>query len=102
MIKQFLLRSLAYTAAMFVVYWVLNTFLTGNVWEGIPLSKSALTAEYCEFNDPQRFFHQSMNTYSNLVYFFWAFLFAKLRHTMLKIKDLRRKIGWLNFHYCPI
>ena len=70
MVKKQLVRSTAYTLAMLLIYFLLNTFLTGNVWEGIPLSKSALTGEYCEFNDPQRFFHQSMNTYSNLVYFF--------------------------------
>ncbi|MFB0946202.1 MAG: hypothetical protein QMB24_08670 [Spirosomataceae bacterium] len=34
------------------------------------LSKSALTAEYCEFNNPEALFHQNINTYSNLIYFF--------------------------------
>jgi hypothetical protein len=38
------------------------------------ISKSALTVEYCEFNDTSKFFHQSINTYSNLVYFFFGIL----------------------------
>ena len=38
------------------------------------ISRSALTVEYCEFNDVHRFFHQPSNTYSNLAYFFLGIL----------------------------
>ena len=102
MIKKHLIRSAYYTLAMLLVYFLLNTFLTGNVWEGITLSKSALMVEYCEFNDPQRFFHQSMNTYSNLVYFFLGVFICQIATHDAQNQGLRRGIGWLNFHYCPI
>lgn len=42
------------------------------------LSKSALEVEYCEFNNPDSFFHQPMNTYSNLVYFFLGVLICQI------------------------
>lgn len=71
-------RSAACTLAMFTVYFLLNTTLTGNAWEGMVVSKSALTVEYCEFNNVSNFFHQSMNTYSNLVYFFFGIFVCQL------------------------
>lgn len=75
-----MLRSAAYTLAMFVVYFLADTLLAGDVWNGMTVSKSALTVEYCEFNNVQRFFHQMVNTYSNLAYFFfgvWVCLIAQ-------------------------
>ena len=42
------------------------------------VSKSALTVEYCEFNHPDRFFHQPINTYSNLIYFFYGLVVFQL------------------------
>ena len=73
-VSQVLVRTVACTAAMFLIYFLLNSLLTGAVWAGMTISKSALTIEYCEFNNVDRFFHQSMNTYSNLVYFFFGIL----------------------------
>jgi Ceramidase len=70
--KKLSLQSLAITFAMLFVWILLNSIFTGSVWEGMEISKSALTVEYCEFNNTQKFFHQSMNTYSNLVYFFFG------------------------------
>ena len=64
------LRALVWLAGVFLVYFVLNATVSGSVWAGMTASKSALTAEYCEFDNRQAFFRQSMNTYSNLVYFF--------------------------------
>ncbi|WP_373513106.1 ceramidase domain-containing protein [Persicitalea sp.] len=68
--KKALILASAYTAAMLIIYFLLNTFLDGSVWSGMVVSKSALTTEYCEYNNVQRFFHQNINTYSNLAYFF--------------------------------
>ena len=68
--KKAFIQASAYTVAMLLVYFLLDTFLDGSVWDGMVVSKSALTAEYCEHNDVQRFFHQNSNTYSNLAYFF--------------------------------
>lgn len=71
---NFTLRALAYTLAMVGVFFILNATLDGSVWRGMTASQSALTVEYCEFDDVRRFFRQSMNTYSNLVYFFFGVL----------------------------
>ncbi|GHB67531.1 ceramidase domain-containing protein [Persicitalea jodogahamensis] len=68
--KKALIQASAYTATLLLVYFLLDTFLDGSVWDGMVLSKSALTGEYCEYNEVQRFFHQHINTYSNLAYFF--------------------------------
>ena len=58
-----------------LLIWVgLNTWLNGAVWAGMRISQSAITVEYCEFNYPERFFHQPINTYSNLAYFFFGVL----------------------------
>ncbi len=73
-VGQLVMQAVACTAAMFLIYFLLNALLTGTIWNGMTISKSALTVEYCEFNDVGRFFHQSMNTYSNLVYFFFGVL----------------------------
>ncbi len=78
MLRTLTFRSALYTAVMLVVYFLLNSTLDGTVWAGMVVSKSALTAEYCEFNDVRRFFHQSMNTYSNLVYFFFGIFICQL------------------------
>lgn len=67
-----ILRALLYTLAMVVVFFALNATLDGGVWHGLTASQSAVTVEYCEFDDVRRFFRQSMNTYSNLVYFFFG------------------------------
>ncbi len=77
-IKTLLFRSLVYTLAMWLIWLLLNHILTGQVWEGMLISKSALVVEYCEFNHTNRFFHQSSNTYSNLIYFFLGVLICHI------------------------
>lgn len=72
------LHALAYTVVMVGIFFALNAGLDGSIWHGMTVSQSALTVEYCEFNDVRRFFHQSMNTYSNLVYFFFGVLVWQL------------------------
>lgn len=72
------LRSAVYSLGMVLIYFVLNTIFTGRVWAGMVVSKSALTTEYCEFNNVDNFFHQSMNTYSNIVYFFFGVFICQL------------------------
>lgn len=71
-LKKHFSQALAITFTMLLVWIFFNSILTGSIWEGMEISKSALTVEYCEFNDTHKFFHQSMNTYSNLVYFFFG------------------------------
>ena len=80
--KHLLLRFLAITfvatLGMIIVWACLNTWLDGHFWHGMEISKSALTVEYCEFNNTTKFFHQSMNTYSNLAYFFFGVLVLQI------------------------
>ena len=86
--NKFLLRSINHTIAMLLVWICLNNTLTGSIWEGMIISKSALTVEYCEFNHVERFFHQSMNTYSNLAYFFFGILICQIAFNDYKNQGL--------------
>lgn len=58
------------TIAMLFVFLYLNHNLDGGYWQDLQQSKSALTAEYCELDQTTHFFRQTINTYSNLMYFF--------------------------------
>ena len=71
---RFTLHSAYFTIGMIAVWMCLNTFLSGSIWEGMTVSRSAINVEYCEFNNVEKLFHQSMNTYSNLAYFFFGVL----------------------------
>ncbi|HEX9956180.1 MAG TPA: ceramidase domain-containing protein [Fibrella sp.] len=86
-----LLRSIFLTLGMLVVCWGLDSSFSGAVWEGMVVSKSALTVEYCEFNHVDRFFHQPMNTYSNLAYFFFGVLILQIATADYKNQDLDRQ-----------
>lgn len=72
------------TALMGVGWAFLDILLDSSSWEGIRISKSALDVEYCEFNHPERFFHQPINTYSNLIYFFYGLIIFQLA-----LKDIK-------------
>lgn len=67
---KILIRSSLYTAITTILFMLLNTWISGDIWEGMTLSKSSINVEYCELNNTASFFHQKMNTYSNLAYFF--------------------------------
>lgn len=56
----------------------LDFLFDSSVWTGMKVSQSAITVEYCEFNHPERLFHQPINTYSNLIYFFYGLLVFQL------------------------
>jgi hypothetical protein len=73
-----IIYSLLITFGMILVWILLNTLLSGNVWEGMVISNSALIVEYCEFNNVCELFHQKMNTYSNLAYFFFGVLIFQI------------------------
>ncbi|HNL83780.1 MAG TPA: ceramidase domain-containing protein [Chitinophagales bacterium] len=64
------LFSLLFTLVLGLVFFYLNHALDEAIWSGMQISKSALTAEYCELNRTDHLFHQPVNTYSNLFYFF--------------------------------
>ena len=96
-LKKLIFQSLAITFVMLLIWVFFNAILTGNVWEGIEISKSALTVEYCEFNNTQKFFHQSMNTYSNLVYFFFGILICLIAKQDSDIQGFTSKNRLANF-----
>ena len=75
---KFLIKSFIFTIGMIMIWMSLNTILNGHIWDGMTLSKSAVIVEYCEFNNVEKLFHQSMNTYSNLAYFFFGVLIIQI------------------------
>ncbi len=75
---KLLIKSVCFTAGMLLIWIGLNTFLSAHIWDGMTISKSALTVEYCEFNNATQFFHQRINTYSNLLYFFFGVLIIQI------------------------
>jgi hypothetical protein len=87
-IYQLVIRSFIYTLAMLFIWFCSNQFFDGSFWNGMVVSKSALTVEYCEFNNVDRFFHQAMNTYSNLIYFFFGVLVLHIAYRDYKTPTL--------------
>ncbi|SFC75833.1 ceramidase domain-containing protein [Spirosoma endophyticum] len=75
---KWLLRSAYLTIGMLLLWIGLDTWLDGTAWAGLRISQSAMTVEYCEFNHVHRFFHQPINTYSNLAYFFFGVLLLQI------------------------
>jgi hypothetical protein len=75
---KLIIKSACFTTGMLLIWMGLNAFLPAHIWDGMTISKSALTVEYCEFNDVKKFFHQPMNTYSNLSYFFFGVLIIQI------------------------
>ncbi len=84
---RFLFTAIVFTLGMILIWACLNTWLSGTIWNGMTLSKSALTVEYCEFNHTEKFFHQSMNTYSNLAYFFFGVFVLQIAQYDFKNKE---------------
>ena len=76
--SQLIRNAVIGTGILFGIALALDYFLDSSLWEGMVVSKSALTVEYCEFNHPDRFFHQPINTYSNLIYFFYGLVVFQL------------------------
>jgi hypothetical protein len=88
-IPKLLIHSLFLTLGMLVIWMGMDKVLNGDVWAGMVVSKSALVVEYCEFNDVARFFHQPMNTYSNLAYFYFGVLILQIAINDHKQQGLR-------------
>ena len=85
-----LLNSLLGTGLLLGIFLTLDFLLDSSVWTGMKVSQSAITVEYCEFNHPERLFHQPINTYSNLIYFFYGLLIFQLALKDLKFIGLKR------------
>jgi hypothetical protein len=91
--QKHLIRSAFITTITLLIWIGLNHLLDGSMWAGMDLSKSALTTEYCEYNNPDKFFHQSMNTYSNLVYFFLGILICQIAWGDYKSRNFQNRLS---------
>lgn len=80
------------TCILFLLFIYLNHTLNGHFWQTLQQSKSALTAEYCERDQVTHFFRQTINSYSNLMYFFLACVVINIG-----IHDIKNKIEKQNF-----
>jgi uncharacterized membrane protein len=83
---RILARAIIISGFMLGIWCVLDLFLDSEIWMGMKVSQSAIQVEYCEFNHPDRFFHQPINTYSNIVYFFLGLIVLQWG-----LKDLKSK-----------
>ncbi len=93
MMQKLLIRSFIATVTMLLIWFGLNQTLDGSIWQGMTISQSAVKVEYCEFNNPDRFFHQSMNTYSNLVYFFLGILICQIAWWDYKNRNFENRLA---------
>jgi hypothetical protein len=87
---QILRNALLGTGLLLGIFLTLDFLLDSSVWTGMKVSKSAITVEYCEFNHPERLFHQPINTYSNLIYFFYGLVIFQLALKDLKFIGVKR------------
>jgi hypothetical protein len=87
---QVLKNALLGTGLLLGVAFALDFVFDSSVWTGMEVSQSAITVEYCEFNHPERLFHQPINTYSNLIYFFYGLLIFQLALKDLKLVEVKR------------
>jgi predicted membrane channel-forming protein YqfA (hemolysin III family) len=87
---QILRNALLGTGLLLGIFLSLDFLLDSSVWTGMKVSQSAITVEYCEFNHPERLFHQPINTYSNLIYFFYGLVIFQLAMKDLKFIGVKR------------
>ena len=95
-------NALLGTGLLFGVALSLDFLFDSSVWTGMLVSQSAITVEYCEFNHPERLFHQPINTYSNLIYFFYGLVVIQLATKDLKFFSVREANSVRNFPYLSV
>ncbi|MDA1269433.1 MAG: ceramidase domain-containing protein [Bacteroidetes bacterium] len=94
---QILRNALWGTGLLFSFALSLDFLFDSSVWVGMRMSQSAITVEYCELNHPERLFHQPINTYSNLIYFFYGLVVIQLAKKDLKFFSVRGANSVRNF-----
>jgi len=99
---QILRNALLGTGLLFGVALSLDSLFDSSVWMGMLVSKSAITVEYCEFNHPERLFHQPINTYSNLIYFFYGLIVLQLALEDIKLVGVQGVNSVRNSPYLSI
>ena len=99
---QLLRNGLLGTGLLLGIALSLDFVLDSSVWTGMKVSQSAVTVEYCEFNHPERLFHQPINTYSNLIYFFYGLLVFQLALKDLKLVGVKGVNSVRSYPYLSI
>ena len=99
---QILRNALLGTALLMGIALSLDFLFDSSVWMGMKVSQSAITVEYCEFNRPERLFHQPINTYSNLIYFFYGLLVLQLALKDFKLVGVKGVNSVRNSPYLSI
>ena len=99
---QILRNALLGTGLLLGIFLSLDFLLDSSVWTGMKVSQSAISVEYCEFNHPERLFHQPINTYSNLIYFFYGLVIFQLALKDLKFIGVKRVNSVRNAPYLSI
>lgn len=99
---QILRNGLLGTGLLLGLALSLDFVLDSSVWTGLKVSQSAITVEYCEFNHPKRLFHQPINTYSNLIYFFYGLLVFQLALKDFKFFEVKGVNSVRNSPYLSI
>ncbi len=99
---QILRNGLLGTGLLLGLALSLDFVLDSSVWTGMKVSQSAITVEYCEFNHPKRLFHQPINTYSNLIYFFYGLLVFQLALKDFKFFEVKGVNSVRNSSYLSI
>ena len=99
---QILRNGLLGTGLLLGIALSLDFVLDSSVWTGMKVSQSAVTVEYCEFNHPERLFHQPINTYSNLIYFFYGLLVFQLALKDLKLVGVKGVNSVRSYPYLSI
>ncbi len=89
---KIIINAALITGGMIVFWMLLNAVFDGSIWEGMEISNSALKTEYCEYNNVEKLFHQSMNTYSNLAYFFFGVIIMQIGLSDIKNKNKQSKL----------
>ena len=95
-------NALLGTGILFGFELSLDSLFDSSVWTGMLVSQSAITVEYCEFDHPERLFHQPINTYSNLIYFFYGLVVIQLATKDLKFFSVREANSVRNFPYLSV
>ena len=99
---QILRNGLLGTGLLMGIALSLDFLFDSSVWMGMKVSQSAITVEYCEFNRPERLFHQPINTYSNLIYFFYGLLVLQLALKDFKLVGVKGVNSVRNSPYLSI
>ncbi|HUM53568.1 MAG TPA: ceramidase domain-containing protein [Chitinophagales bacterium] len=95
-IRSYIVAFVLTSVAACIVFY-LNHHLHGDFWEGMQLGNPGLFREYCELNKMDFFIRQTVNTYSNLAYFFLGCIIFQLGQFDSQLDNHRNPIASFPF-----